>query len=123
MILLVRAYLHNIISTFITARNKSREWCTSGDLFFLYCLLYKRSCDLAHELAQYFTSAHHQQEHKLLYGGSYVTVITLSFSYHPETDPYVGPAIQPKRMGMNTLSGMHITKRFPCGKRFKGADD
>ncbi|MFS7939449.1 hypothetical protein Hanom_Chr05g00451861 [Helianthus anomalus] len=47
-----------MISSSITARNKSREWCTSGDLFFLYCLLCKRPCALAYGLAQYFASAH-----------------------------------------------------------------
>ncbi|MFS7968677.1 hypothetical protein Hanom_Chr09g00800411 [Helianthus anomalus] len=62
----------------------SREWCTSGDLFSLYCLLYKRSCALAHGLAQYSAFAYHRQECGLLYGGAYVTVIALSFGYHPE---------------------------------------
>ncbi|KAJ0865498.1 hypothetical protein HanRHA438_Chr12g0541171 [Helianthus annuus] len=116
-------YFHKMISTSITARNKSREWCTSGDLFFLYCLLYKRPCALAYGLAQYFASAHHRQECELLYGGAYVTRIALSLGYHPENDhDRVGPAIQPKRMGMNTILGMHVTKKFSCGKRFKNAD-
>ncbi|XP_035838170.1 uncharacterized protein LOC118485808 [Helianthus annuus] len=47
-------YLHKMISTSITARNKSREWCTSGDLFFLYCLLYKRPCALAYGFGSVF---------------------------------------------------------------------
>ncbi|MFS7925983.1 hypothetical protein Hanom_Chr04g00291561 [Helianthus anomalus] len=54
-------YLHRLISSSITARNKNWEWCTSGDLFFLYCLLYKRPCALAHGLAQYFASAYHRK--------------------------------------------------------------
>ncbi|KAJ0821388.1 hypothetical protein HanPSC8_Chr16g0719611 [Helianthus annuus] len=116
-------YLHKMISTSITARNKSREWCTSGDLFFLYCLLYKRPCALAYGLAQYFASAHHRHERGLLYGGVYVTRIALSLGYHPENDrDRVGPAKQPKRLRMNTLSGMHVTKDFPCGKRLKNQD-
>ncbi|KAI3826959.1 hypothetical protein L1987_01019 [Smallanthus sonchifolius] len=32
-------YLHRRISTSIIPRQKSREWCTDRDLFFLYCLL------------------------------------------------------------------------------------
>ncbi|XP_022038757.1 uncharacterized protein LOC110941430 isoform X2 [Helianthus annuus] len=116
-------YLHKMISTSITARNKSREWCTSGDLFFLYCLLYKRPCALAYGLAQYFASAHHRQERGMLFGGAYVTKIAHSLGYHPENDRgRVGPAAQPKQMGMNTINGMHITKDFPCGKRLKNLD-
>ncbi|MFS7931600.1 hypothetical protein Hanom_Chr04g00357841 [Helianthus anomalus] len=116
-------YFHKMISISITARNKSREWCTNGDLFFLYCLLYKRLCALAHGLAEYFASAHHRQERGLLYGGAYVTRIALSLGYHPKNDrDRVGPTIQPKRMGMNKISGMHVTKKFPCGKRFKNKD-
>ncbi|KAJ0921580.1 hypothetical protein HanPSC8_Chr05g0193171 [Helianthus annuus] len=92
-------------------------------MFFLYCLLYKRLYTLAHGLAQYFASAHHRQERRLLYGGANVTMIALSLGYHPETDPRVGKAIQLNRMGMNTLSRMHVTKNFQCGKLFKGADD
>ncbi|KAM0019197.1 hypothetical protein Hdeb2414_s0011g00375841 [Helianthus debilis subsp. tardiflorus] len=26
-------------------------------------------------------------------------------------------------MGMNTVSGIHVTKSFPCGKRFKNQED
>ncbi|MFS7967516.1 hypothetical protein Hanom_Chr09g00786621 [Helianthus anomalus] len=76
-------YFHKMISTSIIARNKSREWCTSSDLFFLYCLLYKRLCALAHVLAQYFASANRRQECAKLYGSTYVTRIALLLGYHP----------------------------------------
>ncbi|MFS8029472.1 hypothetical protein Hanom_Chr16g01522731 [Helianthus anomalus] len=90
---------------------------------FLYCLLYKRPCALAYRLAQYFASAHYRQERGQLFGGAYVTRIALSLSYHPETDrDNVGPPAQPKRMEKNVISGMHITKDFPDGKRFKNKD-
>ncbi|KAJ0736213.1 hypothetical protein HanPI659440_Chr11g0441021 [Helianthus annuus] len=52
-------YLHHLLATSISARGYSRECCTTTDLFFLYCLLYRRSCALAHGLSQYYTSAHH----------------------------------------------------------------
>ncbi|MFS7998687.1 hypothetical protein Hanom_Chr12g01156791 [Helianthus anomalus] len=111
-----------LISSSITAQNNSREWCTSGDLFLLYCLLYKRLCALAHGLAQYFPSAYHRQEHGLLYNDTYVTVIALSFGFHPESDLILRPTIQMKRLGMNTLSRMKIIKKYPLGgKLFKGA--
>ncbi|MFS7918380.1 hypothetical protein Hanom_Chr03g00200331 [Helianthus anomalus] len=86
--------------------------------------MYKRSCALAHGLAQYFTSAYHRQEHGLLYGGDYITVISLSFGYHPQSDPLLCPAIQPKMIGINSLYGMKIIKRFPPDnvECFKGAD-
>ncbi|MFS7978287.1 hypothetical protein Hanom_Chr10g00913751 [Helianthus anomalus] len=57
-------YLRRPTSTSTTARGKSREWCTSGDLFFFYYLLYKRLCAPAHGLVQYFSSAHHRQDHR-----------------------------------------------------------
>ncbi|MFS7935969.1 hypothetical protein Hanom_Chr05g00409821 [Helianthus anomalus] len=105
-------YFLKMLSTSVTARNKSREWCTSSDLFFLYCLFYKRPCALAHGLAQYFASAHHQQERGKLYGGAYVTSIALSLGYHPENDyPLLGPVIQPKRMGNeHNIGNAHYQK-------------
>ncbi|MFS7920523.1 hypothetical protein Hanom_Chr03g00225871 [Helianthus anomalus] len=65
-------YLHSLIASSITTRGKIREWCMSGDLFFFYCLLYKRSCALAHDLALYFDCAHLQHEHMKLYSGAYI---------------------------------------------------
>ncbi|MFS7969177.1 hypothetical protein Hanom_Chr09g00806081 [Helianthus anomalus] len=87
--------------------------------------MYKRSYALAHGLAQYFASAYHWQARKLLYSGAYVTMIALSFDYLPQTDPLLRPTIQPKRIGMLSLPGMKIVKRFPHDnrKRFKGLDD
>ncbi|MFS7982104.1 hypothetical protein Hanom_Chr10g00958811 [Helianthus anomalus] len=52
--------LYRLIASSITARGKSRQWFTSGDLFLLYCLLYKRPCALAHGLAQYFAYVYHR---------------------------------------------------------------
>ncbi|MFS7981289.1 hypothetical protein Hanom_Chr10g00949231 [Helianthus anomalus] len=53
-------YLHKMLWTSITARDHSCEWYTSTDVFFFYCLLYRRPCTLTHGLAQYFASAHHR---------------------------------------------------------------
>ncbi|MFS7990882.1 hypothetical protein Hanom_Chr11g01064141 [Helianthus anomalus] len=46
----------------------------------------------------------------------------MSFGYHPEIDPLLRPAIQPKSIGMLLLSGMKIVKKFPPDNhnRFKG---
>ncbi|KAM0055397.1 hypothetical protein Hdeb2414_s0006g00205591 [Helianthus debilis subsp. tardiflorus] len=113
-------YLHHLLATSISACGYSREWCTTTDLFFLYCLLYRRPCALAHGLAQYFASGHHRQERGFLYGGAYVTVIARSFGLVPHQDPHLRtPAIMPTRMGMQSLWGMRVIKRFPVGPRFK----
>ncbi|KAJ0804223.1 hypothetical protein HanPI659440_Chr02g0035641 [Helianthus annuus] len=113
-------YLHHLLATSISARGYSREWCTTTDLFFLYCLLYRRPCALAHGLAQYYASAHHRQERGFLYGGAYVTVIARSLGLVPHQDPHLRtPAIMPTRMGMPSLWGMRVIKRFPVGPRFK----
>ncbi|KAM0039903.1 hypothetical protein Hdeb2414_s0012g00387431 [Helianthus debilis subsp. tardiflorus] len=92
-------YLHRILSTSITARGHSREWCTSTDLLFFYCLLYMRPCVLAHGLAQYFASAHQRQKCGVWYGGAYVTVISRSLGLLPGTDPHLLPTIESTRMG------------------------
>ncbi|KAM0046856.1 hypothetical protein Hdeb2414_s0009g00321501 [Helianthus debilis subsp. tardiflorus] len=81
-------------------------------------------CALTFKLAQYFASAHHRQERGELFGGAYVTRIAFSLAYHLENDrDHVGPVAQPKRMGRNELSGMHVTKDFQDWKRFKKLDD
>ncbi|KAJ0871065.1 hypothetical protein HanRHA438_Chr11g0507911 [Helianthus annuus] len=116
-------YLHHLLATSISACGYSREWCTTTDLFFLYCLLYRRPCALAHGLAQYFASGHHRQERGFLYGGAYVTVIARSLGLVPQQDPHLRtPAIMPTRMGMQSLWGMRVIRRFPVGPRFKNRD-
>ncbi|KAJ0802164.1 hypothetical protein HanPI659440_Chr03g0126051 [Helianthus annuus] len=88
-----------MLATSITGRGYSREWCTSTDLFFFYCLLYRRPCALAHGLAQYFASAHHLQEREFLYGDAYMTVIARALGLVPEEDPHLQAPIMPTRMG------------------------
>ncbi|XP_035837093.1 uncharacterized protein LOC118485003 [Helianthus annuus] len=44
-------YLHKLIATSITPREQSREWCTQGDLFHLYCLIWGEWCALHRCLA------------------------------------------------------------------------
>ncbi|MFS7889073.1 hypothetical protein Hanom_Chr00s000003g01602601 [Helianthus anomalus] len=106
-------------STSITASDHSREWCTSTGVFFLYCLLYRRPCALAHGLAQYFASAHQRQERRFSYDDAYVTVIACSLGLVTE-HPQLLPPIAPTLMGFQTLWGMHLIKRFEVlGERFK----
>ncbi|MFS7934911.1 hypothetical protein Hanom_Chr05g00397221 [Helianthus anomalus] len=80
-------YLHRIVSTSIKARDHIREWFMTTEVFLFYCLLYRRSCALAHGLAQYFASAHHRYERGFLYGGAYVTVIARSLGHLSEAYP------------------------------------
>ncbi|KAD6794448.1 hypothetical protein E3N88_05344 [Mikania micrantha] len=49
-------YLHRCIACTITGRRLSQEWVTQKDLFFMYCLITGRSCNLAWLLADYFAS-------------------------------------------------------------------
>ncbi|KAL8192180.1 hypothetical protein R6Q57_028042 [Mikania cordata] len=62
-------YLHRCIASSVTGRGMSQEWCTSQDLYFLYCLLSRRPCNLARCLAGYFSTYYHRQERGLIYGG------------------------------------------------------
>ncbi|MFS8022273.1 hypothetical protein Hanom_Chr16g01437531 [Helianthus anomalus] len=100
--------LYRMLSTSITARGHSREWCMSTDLVFFY----RRPCALAHSLAQYFAAAHHRQEHEFLYGRAYLIVIARSLCHLPEADTQLRSAIAPMRMGFMTLWGMKLIKRF-----------
>ncbi|KAL8189172.1 hypothetical protein R6Q57_028738 [Mikania cordata] len=68
-------YLHRCIASSVTGRGMSQELCTSQDLFFLYCLLSGRPCNLARCLAEYFSTYYHRQERGLIYGAMYVTCI------------------------------------------------
>ncbi|KAJ0851365.1 hypothetical protein HanPSC8_Chr13g0591361 [Helianthus annuus] len=116
-------YLHHLLAISISARGYSREWCTTTYLFFVYCLLYRRPCALAHGLAQYYASAHHRQEREFLYGGAYVTVIARSLGLVPHQDPHLRmPSVMPTRMGFQTLWGMKVIKRFAVGPRFKNRE-
>ncbi|KAJ0940349.1 hypothetical protein HanRHA438_Chr02g0082341 [Helianthus annuus] len=62
-------YLHKLIATSIAPREQSREWCTQGDLFYLYCLIWGERCALHRCLAQWFATAFHRQDRPVLYGG------------------------------------------------------
>ncbi|KAL8215809.1 hypothetical protein R6Q57_022646 [Mikania cordata] len=68
-------YLHRCIASSVTGRGMSQEWCTSQDLFFLYCLLSGRQCNLARCLAEYFSTYYHRQERGLIYGGCMLPVL------------------------------------------------
>ncbi|KAL8196526.1 hypothetical protein R6Q57_024821 [Mikania cordata] len=66
-------YLHRFIASSITGRRMSQEWCKSQDLFFLYCVLSGRPCNVARCLAGYFSTYYHHQERGLIFDGVYVT--------------------------------------------------
>ncbi|KAJ0598956.1 hypothetical protein HanHA89_Chr04g0171371 [Helianthus annuus] len=96
---------------------------SKGRVSFVRDPLYRRPCALAHGLAQYFASGHHRQERGFLYGGAYVTVIARSLGLVPHQDPHLRtPAIMPTRMGMQSLWGMRVIRRFPIGPRFKNRE-
>ncbi|KAL8231398.1 hypothetical protein R6Q57_001176 [Mikania cordata] len=71
-------YLHRCIASSVTGRGMSQEWCTFQNLFFLYCLLSGRPCNLARCQAEYFSTYYHRQERGLIYGGVYVTHMSSS---------------------------------------------
>ncbi|KAL8210906.1 hypothetical protein R6Q57_005343 [Mikania cordata] len=54
-------YMHRLIATLIAGRGRSREWCTLHDLFYLYCLITGRTCQLARCLAECFATYYHRQ--------------------------------------------------------------
>ncbi|KAL8239381.1 hypothetical protein R6Q59_015948 [Mikania micrantha] len=62
-------YMHLLIATSIAGRGRSREWCMSQDLFYLYCLITGRTCQLTRCLAEYFATYYHRQQRGAIYGG------------------------------------------------------
>ncbi|MFS7964117.1 hypothetical protein Hanom_Chr08g00746411 [Helianthus anomalus] len=93
-----------------------------GDLFFLYCLLRPRTCALTESLALYFATAYHRQECGMLFGGSYVTAIARSLGLVPDSDPNLSDTIPLTTLGQASISSMRLTRTFPEGLRFRGAN-
>ncbi|KAD7478642.1 hypothetical protein E3N88_01778 [Mikania micrantha] len=79
----------------------SQEWCTSQDLFFLYCILSGRPCNLARCLAEYFSTYYHRQERGLIFGGVYVTRIA-RFNGLIDLKPAGMEAFHPVRLDRRT---------------------
>ncbi|MFS7998894.1 hypothetical protein Hanom_Chr12g01159571 [Helianthus anomalus] len=72
-------YLHKLIATSIAPREQSREWCTPGDLLYLYCLIWGERCALHCCLAQWLATAFHRQDRSVLYGwGGRTSPVSLS---------------------------------------------
>ncbi|KAL8196812.1 hypothetical protein R6Q57_024466 [Mikania cordata] len=67
-------YFYRCIATSIAGRGMCQEWCTSQDLFYLYCLLTGRPCTLARCLMKYFATYYHRHE-RGVFDGVYVTRI------------------------------------------------
>ncbi|KAD4179277.1 hypothetical protein E3N88_27868 [Mikania micrantha] len=105
-------YLHRCIASSVTGRGMSQEWCTSQDLFFLYCILSGRPCNLARCLAEYFSTYYHRQERGLIFGGVYVTRIA-RFNGLIDMEPAGMEAFHPVRLDRRTMLGMRIAQTFP----------
>ncbi|KAJ0430060.1 hypothetical protein HanHA300_Chr17g0664591 [Helianthus annuus] len=85
-------YLHKLIATSIAPREKSREWCNQGDLFYLYYLIWGETCAFHRCLAQWFAVAYHRQDMSVLYGGGggvHHTYRCLVWLF-PQQDPLFG---------------------------------
>ena len=108
-------YLHRAIATSISPRTSSREKVNQSDLFFLYCLLLGRTCDLAKSLAEYFKSAHHRQARGQLYDGAFVTVLGRSLGIFPEADPQLSAPIPSTALAVSNARSMQIYREFPGG--------
>ncbi|KAD4179011.1 hypothetical protein E3N88_27602 [Mikania micrantha] len=68
-------YLHRCIACTIIGRRLSQEWVTQKDLFFMYCLIIGRSCNLAWLLADYFSSFISRKATGSIMCGSFITCI------------------------------------------------
>ncbi|KAD4385238.1 hypothetical protein E3N88_25406 [Mikania micrantha] len=105
-------YLHRCIASSVTGRGMSQERCTSQGLFFLYCILSGRPCNLARCLAEYFSMYYHRQKRGLIFGGVYVTRIA-RFNGLIDMEPAGMEAFHPVRLDRRTVLGMRIAQTFP----------
>ncbi|KAL8232916.1 hypothetical protein R6Q57_002694 [Mikania cordata] len=111
-------YLHRFIASFVTGCGMSQEWFTYQDLFFLYCILSGRPCNLARCLAEYFITYYHRQERGLIYGRVYVTRLA-RVNELIDMEPAGMQAFAPVRLDKRTVQGMRVVQKFPgVGLRF-----
>ncbi|MFS8013864.1 hypothetical protein Hanom_Chr15g01338031 [Helianthus anomalus] len=80
---LLYCYMHRLIATPIAPREESREWCNQGDLFYMYCLVWGKTCTLHRCLAQWFAVVYHMHDRSVLYGG-YITRTAISLGLVPQ---------------------------------------
>ena len=115
-------YLHRAIATSIAPRSHSRDKVNTSDLFFLYCLLMRRTCALATSLVDFFHTAYHRQARGDLYGGAYVTVIARYLGLVPEDDPLVSAGIPSSPIAASNARSMRILRDYPgLGPRLRAA--
>ncbi|KAL8224111.1 hypothetical protein R6Q57_019586 [Mikania cordata] len=109
-----------LIATSIAGRSRSREWCTLQDLFYLYCLITGRTCQLVCCLAEYFATYYYQQQCRLIYGCAYITIIGRTLGHlHQDTLEELSDHVDPVRLDHRTPFGMKIIQDFlGVGLRF-----
>ena len=113
-------YIHHAIATSIAPRGQSRDKVGTTDLFFLYCLLLGRPCDLVGSLVEFFSTAHHRQSRGQLFGGVFVTVLARNLGLRPEDDPLVSDGIPSSPLAAANVRSMKIVAKIPgVGNRLK----
>lgn len=109
----LHVYLHRAIATSIVPRTHSRDKVNTQDLFFLYCLLMGRTCDLATSLVDFYRTASHGQARGDLYGGAYVTAIACHLGLGLEDDPQLSGGIPSGALAVANARAMMIVRDFP----------
>ncbi|MFS7975062.1 hypothetical protein Hanom_Chr10g00876061 [Helianthus anomalus] len=107
-------YLHRLIATSRATRGKSQEWCTSGDLVFLYSLLLKGCALLLTVWRSTSPYAHHRPERGQLLDDACVTIIAHSMGLFPDGDAHLRPLIEPASLGLSTIGSTLRTTTSTC---------
>ncbi|KAJ0795672.1 hypothetical protein HanPI659440_Chr04g0153161 [Helianthus annuus] len=74
-------YFHRVLAHTIAGRGEGTAVCTVKDLFFLYCLVHQKRCNLAYALALFFTTCTGSRVTSRICGGSYITQLAHSFEF------------------------------------------
>ena len=102
-------YMHMLIAWSMAPRYRGREHVTSGDLFFLYCLIWRsQPCHLGYCMAQFFQSAVTRRETGYMYGGSYITALADGLGL-PLDDALLGDDVPSIPSGMHSIRAMGVT--------------
>ncbi|KAJ0441972.1 hypothetical protein HanIR_Chr16g0803871 [Helianthus annuus] len=75
-------YFHRVLTHTISGWGEGTAVCTLKDLFFLYCLVHQKRCNLAYALALFFTTCTGSRVASRICGGSYITQLARSFEAH-----------------------------------------
>lgn len=115
--------LHRAIVHSLTARGESPGSVTLADIFYLFCLIEQRPCQLAWCLAKFLFSTRTSRHNQAIYGGGYVTVLADSMGLLPQDQMQeLSFAAPPSAIDSAVLTKMDVSGMYEGRLRLLGSD-